>query len=177
MSLRSPTFQTEINHARLNNIISVTIVGLHFIQRQPTALFFRAFRVFRGWHLPIKRAYYPLRNIKRNPLRQHRFISPAISKRSVRCAHVVAWHADDECDGYACFPAMRLALSLQVFRAHSARYTCSSGHKLLDDAAIRIVRLAAPFGQMSLEMSKETDILHIIRTWQFLDKDGLITGQ
>ena len=79
MSLRSPTFQTEINHARLNNIISVTIVGLHFIQRQPTALFFRAFRVFRGWHLPIKRAYYPLRNIKRNPLRQHRFIFPVIS--------------------------------------------------------------------------------------------------
>ncbi len=53
----------------------------------------------------------------------------------------------------------------------------SSGHKLLDDAAIRIVRLAAPFGQMPLEMRKETDILHIIRTWQFLDKDGLVTGQ
>jgi protein TonB len=43
----------------------------------------------------------------------------------------------------------------------------SSGYKTLDDAAIRIVRLAAPFQPFSVEMRKNTDILEIIRTWKF----------
>ena len=43
----------------------------------------------------------------------------------------------------------------------------SSGHKVLDDAAIRIVRLAAPFAPFPEEMRQSTDILEIIRTWQF----------
>ncbi|MCU7920218.1 MAG: energy transducer TonB [Candidatus Thiodiazotropha sp. (ex Epidulcina cf. delphinae)] len=44
----------------------------------------------------------------------------------------------------------------------------SSGHKVLDDAAVRIVRLAAPFSPFPYEIRKETDILDITRTWQFL---------
>jgi periplasmic protein TonB len=43
----------------------------------------------------------------------------------------------------------------------------SSGKKLLDDAAIRIVRLAAPFSPLTDEMKKDTDVLEIIRIWQF----------
>lgn len=43
----------------------------------------------------------------------------------------------------------------------------SSGHKILDDAAIRIVRLASPFQPFTPEMRKRTDILEIIRTWKF----------
>lgn len=43
----------------------------------------------------------------------------------------------------------------------------SSGHRILDDAAIRIVRLAAPFQPFSVEMRKNTDMLEIIRTWKF----------
>ena len=43
----------------------------------------------------------------------------------------------------------------------------SSGHKILDDGAIRIVELAAPFNEFSDEMRKDTDLLHIIRVWQF----------
>jgi protein TonB len=42
-----------------------------------------------------------------------------------------------------------------------------SGHKLLDDAAIRIVRLAAPFPEFPEEIRKETDVLYITRTWVF----------
>jgi protein TonB len=45
----------------------------------------------------------------------------------------------------------------------------SSGHKLLDDAAIRIVRLAAPFPPFPKDIEQEVDILHIERTWQFID--------
>lgn len=44
----------------------------------------------------------------------------------------------------------------------------SSGHKILDDAAMRIVQLAAPFAPFPKNIAQETDILHIERTWQFL---------
>lgn len=43
----------------------------------------------------------------------------------------------------------------------------SSGHALLDDAAIRIVQLASPFQPFPLEMRERTDLLEIIRTWKF----------
>lgn len=44
----------------------------------------------------------------------------------------------------------------------------SSGHKILDDAAVRIVRMSAPFSPFPAEIRKESDILDITRTWQFL---------
>lgn len=43
----------------------------------------------------------------------------------------------------------------------------SSGQKILDDAALRIVHLAAPYAPFSEDIRKETDILHITRTWIF----------
>ena len=52
----------------------------------------------------------------------------------------------------------------------------SSGHKILDDAAIRIVRLGAPYSPFSKEMREQTDILHIIRTWQFLSTNQLFSS-
>lgn len=48
----------------------------------------------------------------------------------------------------------------------------SSGYKFLDDAAIRIVELASPFAPFPPAIRKETDILHITRTWQFLNNRG-----
>ncbi|MDH5648927.1 MAG: energy transducer TonB [Gammaproteobacteria bacterium] len=43
----------------------------------------------------------------------------------------------------------------------------SSGHKLLDDAAVRIVTLAAPFSPFPKSIQAEADVLHITRTWKF----------
>ncbi len=43
----------------------------------------------------------------------------------------------------------------------------SSGNEDLDRAALKIVRLAAPFAPFSAEMKESTDILQIIRIWQF----------
>ncbi len=48
----------------------------------------------------------------------------------------------------------------------------SSGHKLLDDAAIRIVHLAEPFPGLP-EDKEKVDELYISRTWQFLPGDIL----
>ncbi|HFD80128.1 MAG TPA: energy transducer TonB [Gammaproteobacteria bacterium] len=48
-----------------------------------------------------------------------------------------------------------------------------SGHKILDDAAVRIVKLAAPFAPFPEEIRKETDILYITRTWIFTSGNRL----
>ncbi len=51
----------------------------------------------------------------------------------------------------------------------------SSGYKILDDAAIRIVRLAEPFAPFPDEIAADTDILQIIRTWDF-GKDDILSS-
>jgi protein TonB len=43
----------------------------------------------------------------------------------------------------------------------------SSGKSVLDQAAIRSVKLAAPFAPFPAELREKADILEIIRTWQF----------
>jgi len=48
------------------------------------------------------------------------------------------------------------------------RIVRSSGHELLDQAAIKIVQLAAPYAPFPPDIAAETDVLDIIRTWQFL---------
>ena len=47
----------------------------------------------------------------------------------------------------------------------------SSGHPVLDDAATRIVRLAAPFAKFPHEVARDVDVLHIERTWMFHSGD------
>jgi protein TonB len=43
----------------------------------------------------------------------------------------------------------------------------TSGQKVLDDAAVRIVELAAPYAPLPPDMRADVDILHITRTWKF----------
>ena len=50
-----------------------------------------------------------------------------------------------------------------------------SGHKIIDDAAVSIVKLAAPFAPFPIELRKEVDVLVITRTWQFHNEGGLRT--
>ena len=47
----------------------------------------------------------------------------------------------------------------------------SSGSTLLDEAAVRIVHLAAPFAPFPPDIRQETDFLDITRTWQFLSNN------
>ena len=56
---------------------------------------------------------------------------------------------------------------------HDIELLESSGHRVLDDAAIRIVRLAAPFAPFPHQLRGTTDILEIIRTWQFRKNSSL----
>ena len=49
----------------------------------------------------------------------------------------------------------------------------SSGQAVLDEAAMRIVRLAAPFAPFSGELAQKFDQVEIIRTWRFERGDRL----
>jgi protein TonB len=51
----------------------------------------------------------------------------------------------------------------------------SSGHKLLDDAAQRIVKLAAPYSPFPAKLKQEADVIHITRSWEFMSTSRLKT--
>jgi len=51
----------------------------------------------------------------------------------------------------------------------------SSGNRLLDDAARRIVRLASPYAPFPENIRAETDLLYITRTWIFQRGNTLYT--
>jgi protein TonB len=51
----------------------------------------------------------------------------------------------------------------------------SSGQKVLDQAAFRIVQMAAPFAVFPTDIRKDTDLLVITRTWFFAQGDKVWT--
>jgi protein TonB len=52
----------------------------------------------------------------------------------------------------------------------------SSGQKVLDEAALRIVRMAAPYAVFPEAVRRDTDIIEITRTWSFTSADQLQTN-
>lgn len=59
---------------------------------------------------------------------------------------------------------------------HSVQVRRSSGETVLDDAAVRIVRLAAPFSPFPDELRQEADVLVITRTWKFSSDNRVETS-
>ncbi|NNM79395.1 MAG: energy transducer TonB [Gallionella sp.] len=55
----------------------------------------------------------------------------------------------------------------------SVEVSRSSGQRILDAAAMRIVRLAAPYPPLPADIRRDTDILTITRTWTFTPSDKL----
>ncbi len=113
---------------------------------------------------------------------KRKFIS-ANTKEYRYAAYMEAWRAKVERVGNLNYPEearrRKLSGSLLLEVALNADGTInemtirrSSGQKILDDAAIRIVELAAPFAPFPQHVKQETDILHIIRTWQFINNQG-----
>ncbi len=49
----------------------------------------------------------------------------------------------------------------------------SSGNRILDAAAVRIVNMSGPFAPFPPDVKKDTDVLHITRTWTFAKGDLL----
>ena len=113
---------------------------------------------------------------------RRKFIS-ASTKEYRYAAYMEAWRAKVERMGNLNYPEearrRKLSGSLLLEVALNANGTIneimirrSSGEKILDDAAIRIVELAAPYAPFPQKIKQETGVLHIIRTWQFMDNQG-----
>ncbi len=64
--------------------------------------------------------------------------------------------------------SLRLLVAITADGAlRDVRVLETSGHRMLDEAALHIVRLAAPYAPFSPKMRTTTDLLEIERTWHF----------
>jgi protein TonB len=50
-----------------------------------------------------------------------------------------------------------------------------SGSRILDAAAVKIVEMSAPFAPFPQDIKRDTDILHVTRTWSFTKADALVS--
>ncbi len=70
--------------------------------------------------------------------------------------------------------SLQLTVSIRADGSlESVEVSRSSGQRILDAAAQRIVRLSSPFSPLPPDIRKETDILSITRTWTFTTADTL----
>ena len=70
----------------------------------------------------------------------------------------------------------RLQLSVSIMAdgtLEAVEVSRSSGHRILDAAAVRIVKLGAPYAPLPPDITADTDILTITRTWTFTSSDRL----
>jgi periplasmic protein TonB len=105
-------------------------------------------------------------------------ISSASTKESSDATYLDAWRKRIEGIGNVNYPleassngiygSLRLLVAINPDGTVSdIRILRSSGERILDEAAVRIVQLSAPFPPFPPELRKQVDVLEIIRTWQF----------
>ena len=118
---------------------------------------------------------------------RERVLTSVSAKRSADAAYLSAWAKKVESVGNENFPRAAItqeitgSLRLQSTinwdgRLLNAEILSSSGHTIFDNAALQIVRQAAPFLPLPPELRKDLDQIVIIRTWNF-EIDGLTTVQ
>ena len=118
---------------------------------------------------------------------KHTWVHGANAKKYRFASYMDAWRAKIERIGNLNYPAIvtrkKITGSLLLDVAinpdgsiHSARITRSSGYRELDQAALRIVNMAAPFPALTKDILKDTDILHIPRVWRFQQGSRLQTS-
>ena len=118
---------------------------------------------------------------------QHTWVHGANAKKYRFASYMDAWRAKIERVGNLNYPALvtrkKITGSLLLDVAinpdgsiHSARVTRSSGYRELDQAALRIVNMSAPFPPLTKDILKDTDVLHIPRVWRFQQGNRLQTS-
>ena len=111
-------------------------------------------------------------------------ISSASTKKSHDALYLDSWRRRIEAIGNINYPLearqQQLYGSLRMLVAlfpngevSEIQILQSSGHSLLDQAAMQIVSMAAPFDPFPEAMRAEADILEIIRTWRFHEGNAL----
>ena len=117
---------------------------------------------------------------------RHKFIS-ASTKQYKYAAYMEAWRAKVERVGNLNYPEVarreKLSGSLILDVALNPDGSINditvrrpSGFPVLDAAAIRIVTLAAPYAPFPDDFKNDVDILHITRTWQFINSERFAAG-
>ncbi len=107
-----------------------------------------------------------------------RRLTSVSAKQSADAAYLLNWRRRVEAVGNKYYPEASIrygiygSLRLLVVINHDGslediRVLSSSGYAVLDEAAIKIVRMAAPYTPFPAELRATTDQLEIIRTWQF----------
>ena len=115
-----------------------------------------------------------------------RRITSVATRASAEAEYLNHWTSKVEFVGNRNFPEaaiqqqiygkLRLATTVRSNgTVQSVEILQSSGHQVLDEAAVQIVHLAAPFTEFSLDLRKDVDMLEIIRTWHF-ELSGLSTS-
>ncbi len=104
------------------------------------------------------------------------------TKTADEAAYLNMWRQKVERIGNANYPAGDLNGDLRMLvvinwdgKLENLKILKSSGHRSLDEAAMRIVRIASPFQDFPVEMRKKYDQLQIIRTWKF-SRSGATLG-
>lgn len=111
-------------------------------------------------------------------------ISSASTKKSHDALYLDNWRRRIEAVGNINYPeearrrqiygSLRLLVAILPDGAvEDIQILQSSGHSILDQAAVEIVNLAAPFNPFPEAMRAEVDILEIIRTWRFHEGNAL----
>lgn len=117
-----------------------------------------------------RRAYAEMPRVER--------LTSAATRAADDAAYLHAWKQRVEAIGNEHYPVeakrrrlygeLRLLVTLRPDGGVAeTRVLQSSGHALLDNAAVQIVRLAAPFETFPPAIAARADRLEIIRTWQF----------
>lgn len=107
-----------------------------------------------------------------------RILSALSTKSHQDAAYLEDWRRRIETVGNIHYPSaaseqkmygsLRLLVAIKPDGSiHSIEILKSSGQRVLDDAAVKIVKLSAPFQPFTEKMRQNTDILEIIRTWKF----------
>ena len=107
-----------------------------------------------------------------------RRLTSVSAKQAVDAAYLLDWRRRLEAVGNKYYPEASVRYGiygdlrlLVVIRQNGSlediRVLSSSGYAVLDEAAIKIVRMAAPYAPFPPELMATTDKLEIIRTWQF----------
>ncbi|MCG5500120.1 energy transducer TonB [Ectothiorhodospira lacustris] len=120
------------------------------------------------------------------PRTRTHYVDALSAKSAVEAAYVDAWVRKVEQVGNLNYPdeARRqrlngsLVLSVLIDREGrvlSIEVGASSGERVLDDAARRIVELAGPYAPFPAEMRRTYDQLMITRTWVFQGNQGVRT--
>ncbi|RFF32505.1 energy transducer TonB [Wenzhouxiangella sediminis] len=120
------------------------------------------------------------------PERPRRKFVSANTREHLYAGYMRSWVSKVERVGNLNYPerarrqnlAGALVLSVDILEDGSVariRVLRSSGHDVLDEAAVRIVRLSSPFAPLPEEIRREVDVLTITRTWQF-SSSGVLRG-